>query len=129
MANQFTRHYTREEARALLPLVNQWLDELIELRGEIAGQDHHLQELLESGQDVGGTPVTDWLTTLVAIKKVLNEFQRREIQIKDLERGLVDFPAFHEGREVYLCWEQGEEDIGFWHELDSGYAGRERLDP
>ena len=58
---------------------------------------------------------------------MLQEFQRREIQVKDLQRGLVDFPAMLEGREVFLCWEQDEEDIEFWHELDGGYAGRERL--
>ena len=43
------------------------------------------------------------------------------------ERGLVDFPAILAGREVFLCWEQDEEDIEFWHDLASGYAGRERL--
>ena len=53
---------------------------------------------------------------------LLQEFQRREIQIKDLERGLIDFPALIGGKEVFLCWEQDEEDIEFWHELDAGYA-------
>ena len=63
------------------------------------------------------------------IKSVLLEFQCREIQVKDLDRGLVDFPALLSGNEVFLCWELGEDDIGFWHELDAGYAGRERLEP
>ncbi|MBI3881959.1 MAG: DUF2203 family protein, partial [Verrucomicrobia bacterium] len=53
--------------------------------------------------------------------------ERREIQIKDLERGLVDFPAILGGREVFLCWESGEDDIEFCHDLATGYAGRERL--
>jgi hypothetical protein len=47
--------------------------------------------------------------------------------LKDLERGLIDFPAIIGGKEVFLCWEQDEEDIEFWHDLDAGYAGRERL--
>ena len=64
---------------------------------------------------------------LADLDGVLREFQRREIQIKDIERGLVDFPAIIGGKEVFLCWEQDEEDIEFWHELDAGYAGRERL--
>jgi hypothetical protein len=55
------------------------------------------------------------------------EFQRREILIKDIDRGLVDFPAIIGGKEVFLCWEKDEEDIEFWHDLDTGYAGRERL--
>jgi len=127
MDHQFQRHYTQAEARSLIPLVEKWLDELVALRGEMTRQDEQMSDLLALGQDLGGPPVKDWLTTLAAIKQILHEFQSREIQIKDLERGLVDFPAFHEGREVYLCWERGEDDIEFWHELDSGYAGRERL--
>ena len=60
-------------------------------------------------------------------KRCCCEFQRREIQVKDIDRGLMDFPAIIGGKEVFLCWEQDEEDIEFWHELDAGYAGRERL--
>ena len=67
------------------------------------------------------------MTGTDSIEQVLLEFQRREIQVKDLGRGLVDFPALIDGREVFLCWEQDEDDIEFWHELDTGYAGRERL--
>lgn len=49
------------------------------------------------------------------------------LQIKDLDRGLVDFPSFRQNREVFLCWEEGETDIEFWHDLSAGYGGRERL--
>ena len=79
------------------------------------------------GGDLGGELVNTWVRTLADLEEVLLEFQRREIQVKDIERGLVDFPAIIGGKEVFLCWEQDEEDIEFWHELDAGYAGRERL--
>jgi len=55
------------------------------------------------------------------------EFFERQIQLKDIDRGLIDFPSFLGGKEVFLCWELGEDDVEFWHELDTGYAGRERL--
>ena len=55
------------------------------------------------------------------------EFDERGIVLRDLDRGLIDFPAIREGREVYLCWVDGESDIGFWHDLDAGFAGREAL--
>jgi len=58
---------------------------------------------------------------------VLREFARRQIQLQDLDRGLVDFPAIVGGREVFLCWEEGEKEVEYWHELDAGYAGREPL--
>jgi hypothetical protein len=50
------------------------------------------------------------------------------VVLRDLDRGLVDFPALREGREVYLCWEEGEEDIGFWHEPEGGFDGRRPID-
>ena len=51
----------------------------------------------------------------------------REIVLRDLDRGLVDFPSMRDGREVYLCWVDGEHDIGYWHDLDAGYSGRQPL--
>jgi hypothetical protein len=64
---------------------------------------------------------------LLEIRELLRRFTEKEIQIKDLDRGLIDFPAFVGGREVFLCWEKGEDDIEFWHDLDTGYSGREKL--
>jgi hypothetical protein len=55
------------------------------------------------------------------------ELERREIVLRDLDRGLIDFPTIRDGLEVYLCWIDGEPDIGFWHELDAGFAGRRQL--
>ena len=54
-------------------------------------------------------------------------FERRGDRPRDLDRGLIDFPALRDGREVYLCWIDGEDDIGFWHDLDAGFAGRQPL--
>jgi hypothetical protein len=50
------------------------------------------------------------------------------IVIRDIDRGLIDFPAIREDREVYLCWELGEDEITHWHELDAGYRGRQPLE-
>jgi hypothetical protein len=127
MNHRFETHYTLEEARALLPQVRVWLKRLNELRRELERYDKRLTSLMNPGQDVGGDLVNTWIRTLAEMQEILLEFHRREIQIKDLERGLVDFPAIIGGREVLLCWEQDEEDIEFWHDLDAGYAGRERL--
>jgi len=127
MAWQFQKHYTRDEARYLLPQIRQWLTRSAELQAELQKIEERLGGLMAPGSDLGGELVNSWVRKLVALEEVLLEFQRREIQVKDLERGLVDLPAILDGREVFLCWEQDEEDIEFWHELDAGYAGRERL--
>ena len=124
---QFRKHYTLEEARALLPHVRQWLTELNGSRDKVTQLDQRLSQVMAAGHDAGGRMVDDWIRHLAAIKRVLDRFKTREIQIKDLDRGLIDFPAVLGGREVFFCWEQDEEDIEFWHDLDAGYAGRERL--
>lgn len=127
MAFHFKKHYTRDEAQALLPQVRIWLQRLALLRKRLGRQDQRIETLMAGGGDVGGESVNDWVRLLTDSRQVLAEFERREIQVKDLDRGLVDFPAMMGGKEVFLCWEQDEETIEHWHDLDSGYAGRERL--
>ena len=127
MAHQFKQHYTRDQARALLPQIRQWLKQLSALRQKLSDCDQRLSRLMAGGNDVGGEAVNRWVRVAADVKASLAEFQRREIQIKELDRGLIDFPAILNGREVFLCWEQDEDDIEFWHDLESGYAGRERL--
>ena len=127
MAHQFKQHYTRDQARALLPQIRQWLKQLSALRRKLSECDQRLASLTAGGNDVGGETVNRWVRVAADVKATLAEFQRREIQIKELDRGLIDFPAILNGKEVFLCWEQDEDDIEFWHDLESGYAGRERL--
>jgi hypothetical protein len=127
MAFQFRKHYNRDEARALLPEIRDWLKRLGRLRESLSQQDQRLARLLAAGNDAGGELVNQWVKTVAATKSVLQQFGQREIQVKDLDRGLIDFPAIIGGREVFLCWEQDEDDVEFWHDLNSGYAGRERL--
>jgi hypothetical protein len=127
MGHLFKKHYTRDEARALLPLVKQWLAELDGIRDQLRDDDADISKHLEAGADLGGAVVNRHVRSLAELKRILGQFQRREIQVKDLNRGLIDFPALMDGKEVFLCWESGEEDIEFWHDLTSGYAGREPL--
>jgi len=124
---KFHKHYTREEARALLPQLRQWLERLVELREQQQKLDERLAGLLAPGCDLGGSLVNSWVRTLAEMQSIIVEFFNREIQIKDIERGLIDFPAIIGDKEVFLCWEKDEEDIEFWHDLDAGYAGREPL--
>src|SRR5207237_898816 len=112
---------------ALLPSIRKWLNQMNELRQWVRGREEELAASLGEGRDLGGEKVNGWVERLCQLQQIAREFESREIQVKDLERGLVDFPAIIGGREVFLCWEQDEEDIEFWHDLESGYAGRERL--
>ena len=123
----FKKHYTRDEARKLLPQVIEWLAELQSARDLLTHLDEQVGKAVGMGDDLGGEMVNRYVRTLGKVKDILQRFRKREIQIKDLDRGLIDFPAFVGGKEVFLCWEKGEEDIEFWHDLTTGYSGRERL--
>jgi hypothetical protein len=123
----FTRHYSREEASALLPQIREWLQQLDVLRASMRKHDQRVGSLLDAGTDRGGATVNDWVRTMADIQHVLDEFRRREIFIKDTDRGLIDFPAIVGGREVFLCWQPGEAKVEYWHDLEDGYGGREPL--
>ena len=128
MPNRFSKHYTREEARALLPQLRRWLADLNRLRADVDRYEQRLSGMNSGGQDIGGETVNRWIRGLAGMQEILAEFQEREILLKDLARGLVDFPAIIGGKEVFLCWEADEADIEFWHDLETGYGGREKLD-
>ncbi len=58
---------------------------------------------------------------------LLAELEQRGIVVRDPDRGLIDFYSKREGRDVFLCWILNEDTIGFWHELDTGFTGRQPL--
>ena len=111
----------------MLPQLRQWLETLDELRVKLEGDHERLDGLMESGNDLGGELVNHSVKTIAEMQSVLQKFGQREIIVKDLRRGLVDFPAIIGGKEVFLCWEKDEDDVEFWHDMDSGFAGREPL--
>jgi hypothetical protein len=121
------RHYTLEEARDLLP----WVTDRIALMRAAREQltDQETREALHAGSPTngGGRAGRKVGEAFLALRAAAASFDEREIVLRDLDRGLVDFPAMRDGREVYLCWIDGEPDIEFWHELDAGYAGRQAL--
>jgi hypothetical protein len=121
------RHYTLEEANAALG----WVEEtIVALRAARAGLgDEEAREALsEAGpQNGGGIPGRVVSEAFVELRSALARLQEAEVVLRDLDRGLVDFPAVRDGREVYLCWIEGEDEIGYWHDLEAGFAGREPL--
>ena len=128
MSFRFSKHYTIEEARALLPHVRTWLETIASLQERLSKLDLRLTNLASSGNDVGGDTVNASMKLRADLLSVIQEFAARGIQIKDIERGLIDFPALKNGKEIFLCWEKDEEDIQNRHDLDSGFLGREPLD-
>lgn len=128
-------HYTRAEAEAMLPRLEGMLRELQLLRDELANQEEQYTALrtrvLNNGHNTQGTAqrIKMAIATMTAqITQRIHTIDELGVILKDLEAGLVDFPAHRNGREVYLCWRLGEDHIRWWHEVDSGFAGRQLLE-
>jgi hypothetical protein len=123
-----SRHYSLEEASALLPWVADQLERMRSARDRL-GDTEARAALSAAGQgNGGGAPGRVVSEGFLELREAMLELHEREIVLRDLDRGLVDFPALRAEQEVYLCWEEGEPDIGFWHEPDAGFAGRRPLD-
>ena len=123
------RHYTPDEAAAARPEVAELLATMRDARERLT--DTEVREALSEAApgNGGGPPGRHVSEAFLELRDAATRMREMEVVLRDLDRGLVDFPALREGREVYLCWVEREEDeIGFWHDLDAGYAGREPLE-
>jgi hypothetical protein len=123
------RYFTLQEANEALNAIRPLMDELQAIRREILARQPDVWPVVERSAGNGGS---------LAASKLVKEFERLDSLIqriqatgaifKDINLGLLDFSALKNGREVYLCWKYGEEDIVFWHEVEAGYAGRQSID-
>lgn len=116
MKHRFRVHYRLEEARALIPWLDAKLGKLQQLRVSLEACQDQIESLLVEHRDIGGKTVNQALRLHAEFGEILAEFEARQLLLKDLERGLVDFPALVEGREVLLTWQQGSTDIDGWHQ-------------
>jgi hypothetical protein len=123
-----SRHYTLEEASALLPWVAEQLERLRAARDRLGDVDARAA-LAAIGQANGGGQAGKVVSEgFLELRELMLELREREIVLRDLDRGLIDFPSIRDGEEVYLCWLEGEDEIAFWHEPEAGFAGRRPLD-
>jgi Uncharacterized conserved protein (DUF2203) len=121
------RHYSVEEANAALDWVRGRLEAMRAAREMLTDEEARAALAAAGPGNGGGQPGRVVSEGFLTLRAALTELQEAEVVLRDLDRGLVDFPAVRDGREVYLCWVEGEDQIGFWHEPDAGYAGREPL--
>jgi hypothetical protein len=129
------RRFTLDEANSLLPRLSQLLLQMQESKykhdqlQEKAARYAHLmssdgriieKELNETRQELA--------KAAAELSHLVERAQDTGCEVKDIDRGLVDFRTEREGREVYLCWKLGEPEVRWWHELDAGFAGRRPLE-
>jgi hypothetical protein len=121
------RHFTPEEANASLATVKPVLQKLRDAKDLLTEEEAHSALSDAAPTNGGGEPGTQVGTAFLEVRQLLLTLEEAGIMVRDIDRGLIDFPAMIDGREVYLCWELGEDEVAYWHDLDSGYRGREPL--
>ncbi len=122
------RHYSREEAELMLPRVKPVLQKLRDAKDLLTDEEAH--EVLSdvAPGNGGGEPGRQVGEAFLEVRRLLGALQEAGIVVRDIDRGLIDFPTIREGEEVYLCWELGEDSIDWWHDIEDGYRGRQPLD-
>ena len=122
--------FTVQEANALLPNVRIILAKIQRAHRKLSQYREDAKEASEAAEQGGGgiTNGVAYASLLTELTLQLAELEGLGVQLKDFERGLVDFPSLREGRVVLLCWQMGEGDeLEWWHDVDAGFAGRTPL--
>ena len=129
-----TRYYDIDEANAALPDVERILLALRDQRGELIRLRDQVIEAQASSRGGPTGTASDTRTLRLRMQFLIDQMQagvsqlvEQDVTLREIEAGLIDFPALASGRQVWLCWRLGEGPIEYWHEMEDGFAGRRRL--
>ena len=137
MAN-LKKYFSVEEANHALPLVRSIVADIVSFHSDLRERHERLQSVKRRNSSLRGSMPAEFNEELTQMENDLHndagklqgfidELQALGVEVKDLGKGLVDFPGLIEGREVCLCWMLGESEVAFWHEVDAGFMGRQSL--
>jgi hypothetical protein len=135
MGRMAPRYFTPEEANAALEELRPLAEDMVERRQAlVAAQERRASlgaQVVTNGGDLTPSDFAEADDELeqvaTGLARVVERIQAEGVLIKDLDRGLLDFPALRGGEEILLCWQLGEEQIEFWHGVEEGFAGRRPL--
>jgi hypothetical protein len=121
--------FSLEEANSLIPFLRQSLERIWTERNAIRQLTPKIRDAQDKALLGGGSIYGSlYVRHIILLQELANDIQSQGVIVKDFDIGLCDFPHDQNGNIVYLCWKPDEEHILWWHELDAGYAGRQRLD-
>lgn len=124
-----SRYFTLEQANEALNIIRPLMDEVQAIREKIMTSQPEAWTAIEKSVGNGGNrALSKMVQDFEKLDALVHRILETDVLIKDVNIGLLDFPALRNGHEVYLCWQHGEGDIAFWHEVDAGYAGRQPID-
>jgi hypothetical protein len=126
--SQPKRRFSLEQANRSLPLVKRVVGDIVQTHALAMKLQHEVER--QSAAKANNTQKTMQEQLDACMNKLedfVDELSEIGCELKDYQTGLIDFVGRHEGRDVYLCWKLGEDHISYWHELDSGFAGRQSI--
>ena len=133
-AQMADRSFTPDEANSALEQVRPLAERMVELRARLGELEDEQREVVRivagngSGEGVGDARTPEFAKLARELQEVVDELTSIGIQLKDADKGLLDFPSVREGEDVLLCWSVGEPAVEWWHGLEDGFAGRQRID-
>lgn len=123
-----SKYFTLEEANETLKTVEPLVAQLVEKRAKVSRISLEMGPLLtDLRSNIGGTVPSEMTKDFAAIEQLIEKIQETGCILKDINTGLLDFLSLRNGREVYLCWRYGENEVEYYHELHTGFNGRRSL--
>ena len=129
------KNFTLDEANSYIPWLEEVFQKLFQMQEHILSRQDKMSETMRLGRRNGGSSISTEMQDAKgkieeeqqSLRRLLEKVTAKGIVVRDITRGLIDFPHIRDGREVYLCWIRGEEVIRFWHDTDMGFAARQPL--
>ena len=123
------RIFTLAEATGLLPRLRSVLQDIGDAWRRMKELNPEIQKVRDKVPQDGFSPHgVDYVDSVSRLLFLLHQIKEMGVLLKDVEKGLCDFPYMRQGRVVYLCWHLGEDSIEYWHDIETGFGGREPLD-
>ena len=122
------KYFSVEEANAIIPELLVDIPRLQELIKDLTEKYPDVNKAREKAQFNGGSlQGADYINCVLNINYLTEQLESKGLILKGIKHGLVDFLSMRNGREVYLCWKVPEQRIEYWHDIEAGFAGRQRI--
>ena len=123
------KHFTLAEANRSLILVRRIVSDIVDDYKQLRELHETYQALDEKGEATRAEEARQrYVTVTDHLSELREELEDIGCELKDFEVGLVDFPSLRDGREIFFCWKLGEDEVGYWHTVTSGFSGRQPIE-
>jgi hypothetical protein len=117
------KYFSLEEANSALTYLERVVGDITDCYHEAVDVRQRLEA--PQGNESTNELKNEYEGFMDRLNELIDELHHAGVELKDFEKGLVNFPAVHQGREIYLCWQRGDEGVRCWHEINAGFSGRQ----